>query len=245
MSDWKRPASVPFPSIWRKFEGKKEVNGKKRQYWIQDISDDLLEPAINYMCTGFLPEEAICKYNKFIEDPLVVEEIRKLWEKVSEQKLGLICLTKNDSGQNEIAGVNMTYRSYKGESEDSSWVKTKKMKILLELIKYIYGIVEAYETLNIDHQLTALGLFVVPKYRGEGLGVQLLKSREDLCRAVGIPASLTLFTSLTSQAVAKKSGFTELVDVTHDELEKVNPDFVPPGIREAAKSMKYMYIVYK
>ncbi|CAH0558193.1 unnamed protein product [Brassicogethes aeneus] len=244
MSEWQRPASVPFPSIWRKFEGKNMVDGKKRQYWVQDLTDDLLEPAIDYMCTGFMEDEAICKYNKYIEDPNAIEIARQYWKNQAQQKLCLICLTKNDLGRTEIAAVNMTYRSYENEPDEESKIKNHKIDTLTEMIKYIYTKVDVYKTLNIEDQLTAWGLYVVPKYRRDGVGVEMLKSREALCRAVGIPATLTLFTSLTSQAVAKKSGFTELVDVTHDELEKVNPDFVPPGIREAAKSMKYMYIVY-
>ncbi|CAH0550245.1 unnamed protein product [Brassicogethes aeneus] len=245
MSDWKRPASVPFPSIWGKFEGIKVVDGKKRQYWIQDITNDLLELAINYMTTGFLHEEAFSKNHKSFEDPVTVEDTRKLWKYFSEHKLGLICLTKNESGQNEIAAINMNYRSTKNESVDTSWVKSKKIRLFLVLMQYIYGMVDLYETLNIDHQMRAFGLFVLPKYRGEGIGVEMFKSRELLCRAVGIPASSGVFSSLTSQAVGKKAGFIELVDVTHDELEKVNPNFVAPGMREAAKSLKYMYIIYK
>lgn len=62
MEDWKRPDNVEFPKVWVEFEGKTEVNGKKRKYWIQDIPEDMYEDIVHHMTTGFLLDEPLSKY---------------------------------------------------------------------------------------------------------------------------------------------------------------------------------------
>lgn len=59
--NWKRPESVPFPSVWSRFEGKREINGKIPKFWIQDIPEDMFELAIQTMSENFVYEESMCK----------------------------------------------------------------------------------------------------------------------------------------------------------------------------------------
>lgn len=37
--------------------------------------------------------------------------------------------------------------------------------------------INAHETLNLDVYLSAMGLYVLPEFRGEGIGLELLKAR--------------------------------------------------------------------
>ncbi|XP_019879663.1 uncharacterized protein LOC109607629 [Aethina tumida] len=243
-AEWQRPKEIPFPNVWRRFEGKKLINGAPRKYWVQDISDDQMDDVIEIMCNKFTKDEALCKYLKLTEDPAAVEEFAKVWRKYAKQRLGLICLTKNENGETEIVGVNMTARNYKGEQPDYSQIKTEKIKFVMAWLDYIYQRVDIYEKFNIDDHLTALGLYVDPKFRGDGVGVEILKTRRELCKAVGIKATFTLFTSNRSQAVARKAGFQDVVNVTFEELEKHDPKLVLPGITEVSDSQRYMYILY-
>lgn len=59
--NWKRPESVPFPSVWIRFEGKREINGKIPKFWIQDIPEDMFELAVQTMSENFVYEESMCK----------------------------------------------------------------------------------------------------------------------------------------------------------------------------------------
>lgn len=63
MSNWTRPSSVPIPTIWSNFEGKKIINGTKRVYWIQDITDEYKEDVIKCMVKNFLADEPLSKYS--------------------------------------------------------------------------------------------------------------------------------------------------------------------------------------
>lgn len=63
MSKWNRPASVPIPTIWATFEGRQIINGSKRQYWIQDISEEYRDRIVEYMIDEFTMDEPLCKYS--------------------------------------------------------------------------------------------------------------------------------------------------------------------------------------
>lgn len=60
---------------------------------------------------------------------------------------------------------------------------------------------------GVDKYLTAAGLSVAKQYRGRGIGVQLLKTREPFCKEFGIKLTLNRFSSNYSNACADKAGF--------------------------------------
>lgn len=63
MSAWKRPESVPFPTVWAKFEGKIVRNGIKNIYWIQEVTDEYKSQVLQYMMDEFTLDEPFCKYS--------------------------------------------------------------------------------------------------------------------------------------------------------------------------------------
>lgn len=71
-----------------------------------------------------------------------------------------------------------------------------------------------HKTYKVDKYVGALGLSVDPKYRGRGIATKILEARVPLCKALGITLTSNVFTSETSQAVAKKAGFKENCTVT-------------------------------
>lgn len=48
---------------------------------------------------------------------------------------------------------------------------------ILDTLVWMKKQVDAFETLNIKEYLDAMGLYVLPEYRGEGLGLEVLKAR--------------------------------------------------------------------
>lgn len=70
------------------------------------------------------------------------------------------------------------------------------------------------------------------------LTVSVLIYRVPLCKALGIKVTATVFTAGASQAVAKKAGFTDLYEITYEELAKKG--FIFPGVEKDTKSSKLM-----
>lgn len=65
-----------------------------------------------------------------------------------------------------------------------------------------------------------------------------------MCKAIGLKASLTLYTSKISQYLAERVGFKDLSCVDYEDLEKDPGVMKFPGIQEHTKSIRFMYILY-
>lgn len=61
MNNWKRPSSIPFPSIWRTFE-RKQADGGIRKYWVQDLTPEYESIFID-MAKSIMKDELICKFS--------------------------------------------------------------------------------------------------------------------------------------------------------------------------------------
>lgn len=48
---------------------------------------------------------------------------------------------------------------------------------VLETLMWVKAQVDPFKRFNITEYLDAMGLYVLPEYRGEGLGLELLKAR--------------------------------------------------------------------
>lgn len=55
--------------------------------------------------------------------------------------------------------------------------------------------------------MTAFGLSVKSKYRGRGIGENILKARIPLGKAIGVNVTSTIFSAIASQKAAFKAGF--------------------------------------
>jgi hypothetical protein len=109
-STWKRPESVPVPTIWKRCEGLLEMSdGKKPKFIIQDLDEEYLEEAIELMSTCFCKDEAMFGALKITDDPVSMEELQNLWRDMSRQNAALVALIDDGSARPRVAGVNMTY----------------------------------------------------------------------------------------------------------------------------------------
>lgn len=68
MTNWVRPATVPIPTIWSTFEGKIVTDGLRRQYWIQDVTDEYKDRIVQYMIEEFVLQEPTFQYNRKYTD---------------------------------------------------------------------------------------------------------------------------------------------------------------------------------
>ncbi|KAJ8979504.1 hypothetical protein NQ317_015682 [Molorchus minor] len=241
MTSWTRPESVAFPSVWRSFEGK----ASKRKYWIQDLTEEFEDEVCHYMSTRFILDEPLCTHSKLMDDPVLVQRFISKWRDIFKQKLSLICLTKDDNDKTCLVGCNALEVECKSDKQKHTKEESASLGIIVGLLEYVYKLKDIFSEIKSDEYLSALGLYVLPEYRGEGIGTELLKARRELCIGVGLKTSVTAFTSTGGQKSAEKAGFKDLIVFPYANTEKANPSFKFPGIEnETTKFLKIMYNTY-
>lgn len=59
---WRRPTNVPYPKIYKRFHSKDIYQiDKLVSFYIQDLTEDRYEDAINEMTENFLRDENTCR----------------------------------------------------------------------------------------------------------------------------------------------------------------------------------------
>lgn len=97
--------------------------------------------------------------------------------------------------------------------------------------------VNMYELYGVEEFMSAMGLCVDPVFRCQGLGLELLKARFDLGKAVGLKATMTVFTAEASQRLAYKLGMELLTEILYEDC-KIDGKLTFPNIK--GKSMMAM-----
>lgn len=176
-----------------------------------------------------------------------------IWRAAFEQNTALVCL----SYSGEIIGLNVNYVLTKNEtflkdfrnavsrsSVDWSAVftdfifygffvqcKSPVTRDTLDAMALLYRDFDVFERYGVDKYLSSLGLSVDPKYRGRGIGRQLLlarwalkygakllqnqlifgfiidKCRKEFCESMDVPLTHNVFSSDISNRLADRSGF--------------------------------------
>ncbi|XP_025834982.1 uncharacterized protein LOC112905884 [Agrilus planipennis] len=171
ISDWKRPDSIPFPTIWHRFKGQKTMsNGELPNFWVQDMPEDLYEVAIELMQKHFMKDEPLSRFSKAIDNPVCVGEWRELLNNVFKDRLALVCFMENPDTNKKpiIAGLNITTVARKNEKPPQS--VSKQGRKVGQIAKFLSKMKDPFETLGVNEYLTAYGLLVLPEFRGQNLG---------------------------------------------------------------------------
>ncbi|XP_044750389.1 uncharacterized protein LOC123310794 [Coccinella septempunctata] len=225
----------------------KEMNGRVRKFWVQVLPDDQKDKTIDYFCKYFIRDEPLSKSLKLVEDEESMKFIVHFWRNILEQNKTLACFTELDNGQKELVAANLCYQT----SITEELMKKKEgipeaMKQVLDTLHYLNNkSKDLLEGLGIREYLGAVGLVTIPGYRGFNIGLEVLKARKFLCGELGLNASITTFTGPASQRLAEKVGFKDLVSITYDDLEKLEPSFKYPNINEYSKCIRHMYNLYE
>lgn len=106
----------------------------------------------------------------------------------------------------------------------------------VDFIMQKFNIMKHY---NVNEYMSGLGLIVLPKYRGKGIAMHMLKARQPLCKAIGISLTSTSFTEIGSQIPATRAGYVTDVEITYDELTKKGFHF--PNVK--SKFIKQMSLI--
>ncbi|KAJ9593491.1 hypothetical protein L9F63_014976 [Diploptera punctata] len=131
---WKRPKSVPIPTVWRKCSGTKKMeDGTFSKFVIQDITEDTYEEIIEFMVENFCRDETICQSLNISEDPVSKQEFRDLSKVMLSHNLGLVAYVEDENGQptSKIAGCNVTCISHKSDHLTHQMVSAKHILEIL------------------------------------------------------------------------------------------------------------------
>uniref|UniRef100_A0A7G3B292 N-acetyltransferase domain-containing protein n=1 Tax=Lutzomyia longipalpis TaxID=7200 RepID=A0A7G3B292_LUTLO len=225
---WKRPENVAFPQVWLTFEAKDPDTGKIVKYRVQDLPEDRFDEVLNLMSTIFLRDETMCRSLDILNDPdLKGRSGKSIWDDILKQKISLVCFKE---GSDEICGVNVLEVLEKDVKGNEMEIKSSKIQALMKAMEFMKAQADTYNRYGVDKFLHAMGLLVVPKYRGLGLSTEILKARVPLGRALGLKLTGTVFTGIASQNTAAKAGFVEDYSVLYEDMGKKEPFVEFPNI---------------
>jgi len=216
-STWERPKSVPVPTVWRKYEGLLQMpDGKKPQFIIQDLNQDYLEEALHLMTVRFCKEEAMFGALNITEDATSLKELQLVWRQLARQNAALVALVDDGSTHPRVAGVNLTYVFRKQDRyspDDFRGVAMKRM--IIDGFQYVGNCVNVFERYGVTEFLSAFGLYVHPDFRGQGLGTEILRTRTNIGKALGLKVTMSFFSTTQGQQAAEKAGMELLAEVPY------------------------------
>ncbi|KAL0277039.1 UNVERIFIED_CONTAM: hypothetical protein PYX00_004461 [Menopon gallinae] len=220
---WTRPESVPFPSVWRRFEGAKPFpNGKRPRYRVQDFTENYRDDVLKNMRENFLPDEPLSYSLGLADDEVAVADMFAVWNEFMDRKLVLICLLENrdelgDDSLPVLVGCNMT--GPKQADDHSEEPRSPIAKKIFDFIHYTESNLDVFNRYGVDVLMYAMGLSVDRRFRGQGIGLEILKSRYEMGRAVGIGLTMTVFTAIGSQKQAERAGFETIYEIAYEDYK--------------------------
>ncbi|XP_063698460.1 uncharacterized protein LOC134829346 [Culicoides brevitarsis] len=238
---WTRPSNIPFPSVWHTFKAKDLDSDELVEYRVQDMPPEYHQKAMDLMQFDFLRDEVLCASTEISKDEVSLKEILELWQQMLKGNTVLACFRENSD---ELVGLNMVMVETKDNPESKDYdkkIRGEKWKIVYGAVKELINRCNVFEKYNVDKYLGAMGLSVDTKYRGRGIGVEILKARVPMCKALGISLTSTVFTGIASQKQAIRAGFTDDVEVDYSELNRLG--YHLPGVK--VKSIKLMSLEIK
>lgn len=181
----------PYPNVWCTFEAPDD-HGDLVQYRIQDLPEDRFEDGIEHMRANFLLDEPLCRARDMVNDERSVIDYTAIWrEVIFDEKLSLVCF---QDGSDDIVGMNVLYIYKKEDLADFSKVqytkfilenqcsntfqfKSEHMQDIIRSAEYMFHLFDVFEHYKVDRYLSAVGLSVMPRYRGRGIALKLLEAR--------------------------------------------------------------------
>ena len=109
------------------------------------------------------------------------------------------------------------------------------------VVKHALGkpteIANVFERYGVNEYMTALGLCVDPVFRGQGLGLEILKARYDLCKAVELKITMTIFTGIASQLQAHRAGMEVIAEILYEDFKEDGKPVFPNIECKSVKAM--------
>ncbi|GAB0087130.1 uncharacterized protein DMENIID0001_014070 [Sergentomyia squamirostris] len=236
---WKRPESVPFPSVWRRFKAKDAETGEMVNYRVEDLPEDRYEEAVELLVEHFLKDEPMCKAGGAANDPQSIAGFSNAWKAILQDKISLVCFKENS---NEIVGVNVLKICSKDVEDGIPEDAGKACTDMLRAMDFATRSGDLFNRYQVDKYFAGFALLIVPKYRALCLAEQIIKARQGLGKAIGVNLTSTVFTNKFSQAAAARAGFEETYVISYEDLKTRGPLISFPGVE--TESVKLMSLKF-
>ncbi|KAF5277783.1 hypothetical protein FQR65_LT03763 [Abscondita terminalis] len=212
-----------------------EFTDKGKEFWIQDVQDEYFDIIANAMSSDFIKDEPLGYYGKVFEDSIIVEKQKQNYYQTLRKCQSIMCMTRDEFGNPTPAGVHC--------QEISSYPMEETFFFGRTLLVYMLQFNNILSELAVNKFSLDKGLFVFSKYRGYGIGRQLLKCWPLICKEANVEVGVGIFSSKYSQTSAKRAGLIELKYLPYKDIRNDCPKEIPLGIEEHTEGLK-LYCVY-
>ncbi|XP_066593128.1 uncharacterized protein [Prorops nasuta] len=238
---WVRP---PGPKkVYKIINGiRRDKDGDKPvKLRFQEIPEDRYEDALNHMLKYFLKDEPMCKSLGLLNNEQAKKDFSLLWKIAFQQGIGIAAFVDDSTTQKpEIAGMNALFVMTKEDDNTINKVQwSSEAEIVLKMNTMLAKEANLYEKFGCDKYLSALGLSVLPAFRGQALGEKLLAIRDNVGKEYNISHTATMFTSIISQKSASHAGFKVEVEKNYSDLVDKEGKLLFPGITDT-KTLQIM-----
>ncbi|XP_058458459.1 uncharacterized protein LOC131435019 [Malaya genurostris] len=237
---WERPAEIPFPTVWHEFQGP-DVGDTDNlvSYRVEDLTPNRFDDIVEHFLDHFLTAEPEYVAKGVPGDELARREIVDFWRWCFARRLTLVCY--KEASRTIIGGILLNVKMKEGQN--ARMVESEKLKGIFASNEYLTDTFDVFGNYGVSEYLTACGMAVHRNYHGTGICGEMLRAQIPICKALGLKVISTNFTGTETQAVAAKVGFRSDLEMSYDELAKLNPLFTFPRI--ASRSTKVMSLVIK
>jgi GNAT superfamily N-acetyltransferase len=87
---------------------------------------------------------------------------------------------------------------------------------------YACNYVNIFEKYGVTEFLTGFGLYVHPDFRGQGLGTEILRTRTNFDKALGLKVIVNIFTTSKGQRAAQNAGMELLAEIPYTNFKTEN-----------------------
>ncbi|XP_024945442.1 uncharacterized protein LOC107272393 [Cephus cinctus] len=241
---WKRPSGPP--KIWKRFEinektGSEGKDGKVLRFSIEEIPTDRYDEVLDLIVNNFMADEPLCRCLNIKDDPAGVEDFRNFWQLSLKQGISVgLFLDDSDIDKREIVGANVLLVLTHEDEElfDEVKFKSAAAETIINFVMNATAETNVLDHYKVDKYISALGLVLIPRFRGYSLGGHILGVRNDIGQEYKIPVTETAFTGTASQILAQRNGFEVLLVKKYSEAYDSDGQLLFPNVDcECAKMM--------
>lgn len=220
------------------------MNGVLPRFTIQDVPEDMHEEVVAFMSKFFVRDEPICAHIQLWLDSTSLQELQDLWRAALRQRITVVALLDGAPPGKRVVGANVLAVYYKADRHNPNPYKGTAMRIFVDALNYHVSVVDPYDKFGVEEGIYGLGLSIDPAFRGQGLGLEILRARFDLGRAVGLRMTFTVFTAIQSQTLGARVGMDTLSEEFYKDYKDSDGKKVlegisfPPSMRMQASTIE-------
>nr|XP_018906065.1 PREDICTED: uncharacterized protein LOC109036348 [Bemisia tabaci] len=107
-----------------------------------------------------------------------------------------------------MISCNVLFTVRKGQEKSKIDTYSRPRQIIYETCAAVRAVADdVFTKYECSSFINCKGLTVAPEYESQGIGTEMLRTREELCKLINVPVSATIFTGQMSQRMAARVGY--------------------------------------